>query len=337
MSCPRVMRTLRPVSTIIIIVLTVSILQVSGQVVHTPIFNGENAYDYLTGQCDFGPRPPGSDNLSLCRQYIIDTLKSFNWNVTLQNFTYMNTECYNIIATWNETTNSSIILGAHYDTRPEASADPDLLNRTKPILGANDGASGTAVLMELARVLPVANRSRVELVFFDAEDSGGIDGWNWIRGSVHYVSVLDTERIESISAMILVDMIGDAALYLPKEGSSTPSLQNLIWSIAANLGYSTTFVDTPATSIYDDHRPFLDAGIPAVDIIHVPFPSYWHTLADTPDKCSAESLEIVGRVLEVFVVDGEIPPPSDTPYVLYATLIIIPLIILLVLYRRKKQ
>ena len=249
----------------------------------------------------------------------------------------MDTECYNIIATWNETANSSIILGAHYDTRPEADADPDPLNRTKPILGANDGASGTAVLMELARVLPIENRSRVELVFFDAEDSGGIDGWNWIRGSAHYVSVLDTERIKSISAMVLVDMVGDANLYLPKEGTSTPSLKNLIWSIADHLGYGSTFVDTAGGSVFDDHRPFLDAGIPAVDIIQVPFPSYWHTLEDTPDKCSAESLETVGRVLEVFIVDGEIPPLSDTQYVLYAALIIIPILILLVLYQRKKR
>jgi len=333
------MKSLRPVSVILLVMLALSVPQANGQVVHTPIFDGTSAYDFLTGQCDFGPRPPGSENLSQCRQYIVETLESFNWNVTIQNFTYMDTECFNIIATWNETTNSSIILGAHYDTRPEASVDPDPLNRTKPILGANDGASGTAVLMELARVLPIENRSRVELVFFDAEDSGGINGWNWIRGSVHYVSELTIQRKETIEAMVLVDLVGDADLYLPKEGSSTDSLQNVIWSIAANLGYSSTFVDTPASTIIDDHQPFLDAGIPAVDIIQVPFPSYWHTLEDTPDKCSAESLEIVGRVVEVFVVVGDIPPPLDTPSILYVTLIIlpIPLIILFVVYRRKKQ
>ncbi|MCK5390335.1 MAG: M28 family peptidase, partial [Candidatus Thorarchaeota archaeon] len=112
-----------------------------------------------------------------------------------------------------------------------------------------------------------------------------------------------------------------------------------IWSIAANLGYSSTFVDSPASSIYDDHRPFLDVGIPAVDIIQVPFPYYWHTLEDTPDKCSAESLEIVGEVIEVFVVgydteNGTFLP--DTPYVLYGTLIVVPLL-LLVYYLRKKR
>ncbi len=333
------MRTLRPVSVILLIVLVFSIMQVNGQVSHTPLFDGESAYSFLTGQCDFGPRPPGSENLTLCRAYIVETLESFNWTVSIQNFTYKETECANIIATWSGAVNSPIVLGAHYDTRPRATSDhPD--NQSIPILGANDGGSGTAVLMELARILPTADRSKVELVFFDAEDSGQIDGWEWIRGSVHYVSELTSQRIDTIEAMVLVDIVGDADLYLPKEGSSTDSLQNVIWSIAANLGYSSTFVDSPASSIYDDHKPFLDVGIPAVDIIQVPFPSYWHTLEDTPDKCSAESLEIVGEVLEVFVVgydteNGTFIP--DTPYFLYGTLVVIVLVIIIVLYQLKKK
>ena len=334
------MRTLRPVSTIIIIVLAVSILQVSGQVTHSPVFDGESAYGFLTGQCDFGPRPPGSENLSFCRTYIVETLESFNWTVSIQNFTYMETACANIIAIWNGTTDSPIILGAHYDTRPNATSDSSA-NQALPIMGANDGASGTAVLMELARILPISERSKVELVFFDAEDSGDIDLWHWIQGSTYYVSQLTTQRIGTIEAMILADMVGDAELYLPKEGTSTDSLQNVIWSIAADLGYSSTFVNTAGLSVTDDHRPFLDAGIPAVDIIQVPFPTYWHTLEDTPDKCSGDSLEKVGRVLEVFVVqydseNGSFTP--DPPYVLYATLIILPLVIILfVVYQRKKR
>lgn len=333
------MRSLRSVSPIIVIVLTVSILQVSGQVVHTPIFDGENAYNYLTGQCDFGPRPPGSDNLSLCRTYIIETLESFNWTVSIQNFTYMETACANIIATWNGTTNSPIILGAHYDTRPNATSD-HLSNRSLPIMGANDGASGTSVLMELARILPTSERSKVELVFFDAEDSGGLNGWDWIQGAVYYVSELTTSRKSTIESMVLADLVGDANLYLPKEGSSTDSLQNVLWSIASDLGYSDTFVSNAGSSVLDDHRPFLDAGIPAVDIIQVPFPSYWHTLEDTPDKCSADSLEKVGRVLEVFVVqydseNGGFAP--DPPYIMYGILTILLVSIILVVYQRTKR
>ena len=333
------MKFLRSI-TVVFILLSAFTIQVNAQFSHVPIFNGDTAYDFLLGQCSFGPRPPGSANLTLCKIYIHETLESFGWNVTLQNFTYMETLCTNIIATWNSSINATILLGAHYDTRPEASADPDLLNHTKPILGANDGASGAAVLIELAHVLPTSVRSEVELVFFDAEDSGGINGWDWIQGSAYYVSVLNTTRRESIDAMILLDLVGDADLHIPREGSSTISLQNAIWSIASQLGYSETIVDTAGARITDDHRPFLDAGIPAVDLIHYPFPEYWHTLEDTPEKCTAESLEIVGRVLEVFVIEqvaGDATYPLDTQSLFYALLIVIPASIILILYLRQKR
>jgi Zn-dependent M28 family amino/carboxypeptidase len=308
------------------------------QTTHTPIFDGDNAYTYLVEQCDFGPRPPGSLNLSLCRTYISFLFESFGWTVTLQNFTYMSTSCSNIIATWPETTNSTVILGAHYDTRPEASADPDPANRTKPILGANDGASGVAVLLELARVLPIENRPGVEIVLFDAEDSGNIDGWDWIQGSTYYVAQLNQTQREAISAMILVDIVGDADLYLPKESSSTDSLQNTVWDIAADLGYGTTFVGSYGGSILDDHRPFLNAGIPALDIIQIPFPEYWHTLEDTPDKCSGESLDKVGSVLEVFIVSesgGNYSP--GIPYLLYGGILIIGVVLVLFCYVRSRR
>lgn len=267
------------------------------QISHTPLFNGSDAYSYLIDQCDFGPRPPGSDNLSLCRTMIAETLESFGWDIKFQNFTYNNVDCVNIIATWNSHNNSPIILGAHYDTRPPGLSD------SGSGVGANDGASGVAVLLELASVLSNDTRSSIEIVLFDAEDSGGISGWDWIQGSSYYVSQLTADRIDSIHAMVLVDMVGDTNLYLPRERSSTTSLQNSIWNIAEHLGHNDTFIDSSGGSVLDDHRPFLDVGIPAVDIIQYPFPYYWHTLEDTPDKCSAESLETVGEVLEVFIVE----------------------------------
>ncbi|MFW9964606.1 MAG: M28 family peptidase [Candidatus Sifarchaeia archaeon] len=271
----------------------INILQIS----HTPLFNGSDAYSYLIDQCDFGPRPPGSNNLSLCRTMIAETFESFGWDIKFQNFTYNNVDCVNIIATWNSYNNSPIILGAHYDTRPPGPSD------SGSGVGANDGASGVAVLLELASVLSDDTRSSIEIVLFDAEDSGGISGWDWIQGSSYYVSQLTADRIDSIRAMVLVDMVGDINLYLPRERSSTTSLQNSIWNIAEQLGHNDTFIDSSGDSILDDHRPFLDVGIPAVDIIQYPFPYYWHTLEDTPDKCSAESLETVGEVLEVFIVE----------------------------------
>ena len=289
---------------ILLLVLTTPISQFTSlQEEHEPIFSGESAYTYLTEQCDFGPRPPGSENLSLCKQYIAENLESEGWNVYLQNFTYLDVECSNIIATWSSNSNETIILGAHYDTRPHADRDPDSDNRTKPILGANDGASGVALLLELARILPENVRPAVEIVLFDAEDSGGINGWDWIQGSTYYVNQLTDEMKKNISAMILLDIIGDRDLRLLRETSSTDALQDLVWSVAEQLGYNGTFLDSTGGSILDDHRPFLNAGIPSLDIIqHAPFPWYWHTLEDTPDKCSAESLEIVGTVIEIFLV-----------------------------------
>lgn len=289
---------------IVFLIFTMSINSMGPhQISHVPSFSGTNAYQHLIDQCNFGPRPPGSENLSMCRTMISDTFRTAGWNVTFQNFTYQEVECVNIIATWASSEASPLILGAHYDTRPRATSDPDPVNRSKPIIGANDGASGVAVLMELARSLPESVRSAVELVLFDAEDSGQIDEWDWIQGATYYVSQLSSERKSSIRAMVLADMVGDESLRLPRESSSTRSLQNTIWNIANQLGYNETFLENYGASITDDHRPFLNAGIPAVDLIHYPFPWYWHTLEDTPDKCSSTSLQIVGDVLEVFVVE----------------------------------
>lgn len=324
----------------ILVLLAVSVSYIGPhQISHLPTFNGTDAYQYLVDQCDFGPRPPGSENLSLCRAMITETFENAGWNVTFQNFTYQEVECVNIIVTWELSLTSPLILGAHYDTRPEATEDSDPANRDRPILGANDGASGVAVLMELAYSLPESVRSTVEMVLFDAEDSGSIDGWQWIQGSTYYVSQLSLARRSSIQAMVLVDMVGDEYLRLPRESSSTTSLQNTIWDIADQLGHNDTFLDTSGGSIIDDHRPFLDAGIPAVDLIHTPFPWYWHTMEDTPDKCSAESLQVVGEVLEVFVVEYASTQPTfpvdDSSLLLIGLGVIIAVPVIILILRRR--
>ncbi len=325
---------------VIILILLIQIPSIhSHQTSYTPTFDGDSAFNYLLEQCEFGPRPPGSQNLSNCRQFICDELVSLGWTVLLQNFTYHNTECSNIVARWTNSSESPLLLGTHYDTRPNATED-SLINQSKAIIGANDGASGTAVLLELARILSESVRPLVELVFFDAEDSGELNGWEWIRGSTHYVSELSVERKMSIHAMILVDMVGDADLQIPKESSSTNSLQNDIWDIAKSLDYSETFLDTTSYSILDDHRPFLDAGIPALDLIQIPFPWYWHTLEDTPDKCSNASLQIVGEVLETFIVEYDLEGSTyamDPPYLLYGSFIVLVLLIISVVYIRLKR
>ncbi|MFW9805787.1 MAG: M28 family peptidase [Candidatus Thorarchaeota archaeon] len=321
----------------LIVILLVS-LSASGitmqQISHVPLFSGNDAYSYLEEQCDFGPRPPGSINLSLCRTMIAETFESFGWNVTFQNFTYHEVECANIIVRWNSQNNSPIILGAHYDTRPPGSSD------SGSGLGANDGASGVAVLLELAKILPIETRSLVEIVLFDAEDSGGISGWDWIQGSTYYVSQLSANRQDTINAMILLDMVGDVNLELPRERSSTISLQSSIWNVADQLGYNDTFIDSYGGPILDDHRPFLDASIPSVDLIQVPFPWYWHTLEDTPDKCSATSLETVGEVIEVFLVEEADNPttyPSNPPTLLILAVAAIVVLAIPLVYTQIKR
>jgi glutaminyl-peptide cyclotransferase len=308
-------------------------------------FNGTRAFLYLEEQCAFGPRPPGSSNLTECGTYIITALENKNWSVLTQSWTYRNTQLRNIMA--GAIDFPQYVLLAHYDTRPIADREPDLLNRSIPILGANDGASGAATLMELAEVLPEEAKATTMLLFVDAEDSGNYDGWEWIVGSTHFVSNLNPAQKSHIRAAILLDMIGDANLQLPREQFSTPPLIDAIWQVAAELNYHEIFLNTPGPYLIDDHRPFLDAGIPAVDIIDFTYP-YWHTLEDTPNKCSATSLEVVGRVIEAFM-EAQLDAPTDFrnnglldfSSLLLALLIAIPFLILVLLllfiYRHKLQ
>jgi len=282
-------------------------------------FNGTRAFAHLEAQCSFGPRPPGSDNLTHCGDYIVMVLREEGWPVQNQTWTYQGVSLRNILAGAAQA--PGLVVLAHYDTRPLADRDPDPANRTRPILGANDGASGVAVLLELAAVLPPWARDRVVLLFVDAEDSGGIAGWPWIVGSTHYVETLTPQQREGIQAALLLDMVGDANLQIKREGSSTPQLTQAIWQTAHTLGYEDIFLDLPGYTLIDDHRPFLEAGIPACDIIDFDYP-YWHTLADTPDKCSPSSLEAVGRVVESFLLQQLTSPTpfrtSTLPFILIA-------------------
>ncbi len=182
---------MRVTLAIIILLLVPGLPYRASQANYTPSFDGEEAFNHLVAQTDFGPRPPGSDNLTKCRNYIINELEQIGWTVSLQTFTYMDTFITNIVAEWPSRSPSFFVVGAHYDTRPYADQESDPTDRTLPVLGANDGASGASVLLELARVLPESIRGSVEFVFFDAEDSGNINGWDWIVGSTYYVDQLD--------------------------------------------------------------------------------------------------------------------------------------------------
>jgi Zn-dependent M28 family amino/carboxypeptidase len=254
-------------------------------------FDGAVAYGHVTAQCDFGFRPTGSDAWRATGDYIIANLEEHGWEVETQEFTYRDTPVRNIVGRLGQ--GPVVIVGAHYDTRRSA----DMEDASVPVMGANDGASGVAVLLELARTLDQSElKHEVWLTFFDAEDNGRLDEWEWCVGSRYMAENLAITP----ESVIVVDMIGDADQNIYHEQSSDPVLQARLWGIAATLGYSDTFIDEYKYAIYDDHRPFIDRGIPAVDIIDFDYP-YWHTTQDTPDKVSAESLERVGRVLEVWL------------------------------------
>ncbi len=227
--------------------------------------------------------------------WISAELKINGWAVDIQTGNIQGHPYQNIIGK-RGSSDSAIILGAHYDTRLVADQDPDPAKRTLPVPGANDGASGVAVLIELARTLPSNISSSVWLVFFDIEDQGDIPGWDWILGSQAFADSITTPP----QAVVVVDMIGDANLNIYKEKTSNADLVKQIWDTAAEAGYSGQFIAQEKYSMLDDHTPFLQRGYAAADLIDFDYP-YWHTTADTLDKVSAESLKVVGDTLSNWV------------------------------------
>jgi len=261
-------------------------------------FDSSRAYADVQTQVAFGPRMPGSAGHAQVREWMRAELESAGWQVEVHESERMGHPIYNIIAKLNAEP-PQIILGAHYDTRFIADNDPDLTKRTEPVPGANDGASGVAVLLELARSLP-KDTPPIWLVFFDTEDNGRIEGWDWILGSRAFAEEIPINP----RAVVIVDMIGDADLNIYLEKNSNVAIRTEIWSMAASLGYGDVFINEEKFSMLDDHTPFLEKNIPAVDIIDFDYP-YWHTTQDTPDKVSAESLHAVGDTLWHWVVSGQ--------------------------------
>jgi glutaminyl-peptide cyclotransferase len=258
-------------------------------------FDGERAYAHVQTQVGFGPRIPGTPGHDKIREWIMNEVIAVGWQFEIQASETMGHTIYNLIAK-NSEQPPQIIIGAHYDSRIYADNDPDPANHTESVSGANDGASGVAVLLELARSLP-SDSVPVWLVFFDAEDNGRIEGWDWILGSREFVKKNPVQP----RAVVIVDMIGDADLNIYRERNSNVALMDEIWATAKSLGYDDTFIDEYKHSMLDDHTPFVEAGIPAIDIIDFDYP-YWHTIEDTPDKVSAESLQTVGETLRTWII-----------------------------------
>jgi len=256
-------------------------------------FDSDRSFQDLEYQVDLGPRVMGSQSHEQVREWLVSAHNELGWDVEVQSTIYQGKDIHNIVAKREINQDFPwIILGAHYDSRIFADRDPLPLNRTKPVPGANDGASGVSVLTELARVLPAELEANIWLVYFDAEDNGSLPGGEWILGSRAFVESLTRNP----DAVVIVDMVADQNLNIHIEKNSDLELVQEIWEVAASLGYEDVFINSPKYRMIDDQLPFIQAGISAVLIIDFDYP-YWHTVADTTDNVSAESLGIVGEVV----------------------------------------
>jgi len=284
----------------------------------SPAFDGQKAFAHLEAQVAFGPRNPGSDGHAACLTYLRDQLGAVTDSVELQPFTHKSiqmapgksfsmTNVIGLIESASGAKARKVVLLAHWDTRPVADRDSDSANRKRPILGANDGASGVAVLLELARVLRASRPSTtVVILLVDGEDFGTSgDSDEWFLGSKYFAEHMGTHRP---SRGVLLDMVGDKDLVIEAESLSIeadPALMEQLWSVGGALGYRSHFPESPwpSATVYDDHLPLIDAGVPTVDLIDFDYPP-WHTMADTVDKCSADSLKVVGDTVLQAIRDG---------------------------------
>jgi len=274
-----------------------------------PDFDAARTFELLLSQTDLGPRNPGSVGWHQFQTLLAAHLDSLNIKYEKQAFDYHDyltgdtLHLVNWIASLNPAASKRILVAAHYDCRPRAEYDPDPNRREEPIIGANDGAAATAVLMHLAEILTSdPPRIGVDLIFFDGEDYGP-PGRNdqYLIGSTYFAS---HER-RTYEYGLLLDMIGDRDLQIYRERLSeryAKEINDKIWNAAARLGVPQ-FIDSVKHDILDDHVPLIAAGIPTVDIIDFEYP-HWHTHADTPDKCDTASLSAVGRVV-LDVIYGE--------------------------------
>jgi hypothetical protein len=281
-----------------------------------PAFSGDRAMAWLEAQCDLGPRPPGSPELEQLRQMIQAHADSLGLRCVPLCFAATDpwhgvpVEICNIVVSAGPPGGDRLWLGAHYDTRPASDRDPDPARRDEPLLGANDGASGTAVLLHLMELLAASPPDRgVDLLFFDGEDSGHSgDVRGFCLGSRHlaatwndFPSPLAGTRPR---ALVLLDMVGRRNLSIGMEGYSlreAPELTRAVFSRANQLALPA-FEARPATAVYDDHVPFLAMGLPAVNLIDFDFPE-WHTTGDVPAICDPRSLEQVGRLAASLIWD----------------------------------
>jgi hypothetical protein len=255
-------------------------------------FDGKRAYAHVAKQVSFGPRPSGSQAILQTQDYILAELSSYGCAVDTDAFNAQTPAgpiaMENILVKVPGDKPAIVLLGTHYDTK-----------KLDNFVGADDGASSTAVLLELARLLCAQHRPYpVWIAFFDGEEAVG----QWSDTDSRYGSRQMSAKLAmsgdlaKVKAFLLADMVGGRSLRFKRDSNSTKVLTDLVWTTAKNLGYATVFVGDE-TAVEDDHLSFLKRGVPSVDVINMDIMgSYWHTPQDTLDKVSAKSLAIVGHV-----------------------------------------
>ena len=272
-------------------------------------FSGDRAMGYVEKQLEFGDRATGSANNIRMGDWLIEELRLLGWDVVVQPFVAPDDlPARNIIAIRNisPAPARTAMLLTHYDTRMFADRDPNPDNHIQPTLGANAGASGAAVLLELARTLDVSPVGHtVCLVFLDAEANDGIEGWDATLGSTQLVERLDADipRCRAPRFGIYLDMVGGQNQRLFAETSSFPLLTKSVWDVAAELGDSTSFINEPTWSANDAHSRLRDMDVPAITMSDYNYP-HRATMADTLEQLSVESLGQVGTTLKMWLERG---------------------------------
>lgn len=278
-------------------------------------FMADSAYKYIQAQLDFGPRVPGTKAHNRCADYLVETLRSYGADTVLQQKTTVvafngdKLPINNIMARYNVSAPKRLLLVAHWDTRPWADAETDASKHLMPIPGANDGGSGVAVLLEIARNLGLnAPSVGVDMLFTDAEDYGntGGDDNSWCLGTQYWVENMPYTPATMPVLGILLDIVGgiDAKFY--REYFSeyyAPQVNDIIWAEAASAGFGDKFPNERRGAVTDDHVYINQAGIPCIDIIECAnpatgsFPPTWHTLDDDINSIDRNSLKAVGQVV----------------------------------------
>jgi hypothetical protein len=281
-----------------------------------PGFNGDSAYAFVKKQVDFGPRVPGSEAHKKTQQWLIDKLKSYGAEVEIQKFNAnfvlgFSAKSSNIIAKFNSGKEKKVLIAAHYDSRKIAEKDPDPQKKNLPIDGADDGASGVGIILELARVLRDNPLDiSVDFVLFDAEDNGNeTSDESWCIGS-QFWSKEAAKKNYKADFGILLDLVGAKGAIYPKEYVSkmyAEELQTVIWNLAAGMGYGDLFANIERGSVNDDHLYVnRDAKISMVDIINMPDPNggfgaYHHTHNDNINIIDKNTLRRTGQVVTAFI------------------------------------